>query len=62
MKAGHLLLSLGLSAYMLVAIRYEEDDLADLFGEDYRRYRSSVGMLIPRFRRRSRNSAARSPS
>jgi protein-S-isoprenylcysteine O-methyltransferase Ste14 len=62
MTAGHLLLSLGLSAYMLVAIRYEEDDLADLFGEDYRRYRSSVGMLMPRFRRRSRNSAARSPS
>jgi protein-S-isoprenylcysteine O-methyltransferase Ste14 len=62
MTAGHLLLALGLSAYMLVAIRYEEHDLTNLFGEHYRHYRSGVGMLLPRFRRRSRNSAARSPS
>lgn len=63
MTAGHLLLALGLSAYMLVAIRYEEHDLTDLFGDDYRRYRSGVGGLFPRFRRRSpQDSAARSPS
>jgi protein-S-isoprenylcysteine O-methyltransferase Ste14 len=53
MTIGHLLLALALSIYMLVAIRYEEHDLTDLFGEDYRRYRSGVGMLVPRFRRRS---------
>jgi len=53
MTAGHLLLAAGLSIYMLVAIRYEEHDLTNLFGEDYRRYRSGVGMLVPRFRRRS---------
>jgi protein-S-isoprenylcysteine O-methyltransferase Ste14 len=53
MTAGHLLLALGLSIYMLIAIRYEERDLTGLFGEDYRRYRSGVGMLIPRFGRRS---------
>jgi protein-S-isoprenylcysteine O-methyltransferase Ste14 len=51
MTVGHLLLAVALSIYMLVAIRYEEHDLAGVFGEDYRRYRSSVGMLIPRFRR-----------
>ena len=51
MTVGHLLLAIGLSIYMLVAIRYEEHDLAGVFGDDYRRYRSSVGMLIPRFRR-----------
>jgi protein-S-isoprenylcysteine O-methyltransferase Ste14 len=51
MTAGHLLLAIGLSAYMLVAIRYEEHDLTGVFGDDYRRYRSGVGMLIPRFRR-----------
>ena len=53
MTAGHLLLALGLSAYMLIAIRYEEHDLTGVFGDEYRRYRSSVGMLVPRFRRRS---------
>jgi protein-S-isoprenylcysteine O-methyltransferase Ste14 len=53
MTAGHLLLALGVSVYMLIAIRYEERDLTDLFGDDYRRYRSGVGMLVPRFRRRS---------
>ena len=51
MTVGHLLLAIGLSAYMLLAIRYEEHDLTGLFGDDYRRYRSSVGMLLPRFRR-----------
>ena len=53
MTAGHLLLAVALSIYMLIAIRYEEHDLTDLFGEDYRRYRSGVGMLMPRFKRRS---------
>jgi protein-S-isoprenylcysteine O-methyltransferase Ste14 len=51
MTAGHLLLAAGVSVYMLIAIRYEERDLTNLFGEDYRRYRSGVGMLTPRFRR-----------
>ncbi|MEA3082114.1 MAG: methanethiol S-methyltransferase [Sphingomonadales bacterium] len=53
MTAGHLLLAGGLSIYMLIAIRYEERDLTGLFGDDYRRYRSSVGGLVPRFRRPS---------
>jgi protein-S-isoprenylcysteine O-methyltransferase Ste14 len=53
MTAGHLLLAAGVSVYMLIAIRYEERDLTDLFGQDYRTYRSGVGMLFPRFGRRS---------
>jgi len=53
MTAGHLLLALGMSVFMLIAIRYEERDLTHLFGEDYRRYRAGVGGLVPRFRRQS---------
>ena len=53
MSYGHLLLALGMSAYMLIAIRYEERDLITLFGERYERYRGEVGMLLPRFGRGS---------
>jgi protein-S-isoprenylcysteine O-methyltransferase Ste14 len=52
MSYGHLLLALGMSGYMLIAIRYEERDLVGLFGADYDDYRHSVGMLAPRFSRR----------
>ena len=57
MTAGHLLLALGMSIYILIALRHEERDLTDLFGDDYRRYRSGVGMLIPRFGGRRRHPA-----
>lgn len=53
MSYGHLLLAVGMSAYMLIAIRHEERDLVGLFGEDYEQYRQRVGMLTPRMRRRS---------
>jgi protein-S-isoprenylcysteine O-methyltransferase Ste14 len=53
MTAGHFLLAAGVSVYMLIAIRYEEHDLVGLFGKDYEKYREEVGMLTPRFRRRS---------
>ena len=53
MTAGHLLLAAGMSAYILVAIRYEERDLVSMLGKDYEDYRAEVGMLTPRFRRRS---------
>ena len=51
MTAGHLLLALGMSAYILVALRYEERDLVGLFGDDYENYRGRVGMLVPKFGR-----------
>jgi protein-S-isoprenylcysteine O-methyltransferase Ste14 len=52
MTYGHLLLALGMSAYMLIAIRYEERDLVGLFGSDYDDYRQQVGMLTPKLSRR----------
>jgi protein-S-isoprenylcysteine O-methyltransferase Ste14 len=51
MTVGHLLLAIGMSIYMLVAIRYEERDLVRLFGSEYETYRDEVGKLVPRFRR-----------
>ena len=53
MTAGHLLLAAGMSGYMLIAIRYEERDLIAFHGRDYEDYRGRVGMLLPRFRRRT---------
>ncbi|HEX6217983.1 MAG TPA: isoprenylcysteine carboxylmethyltransferase family protein [Sphingomicrobium sp.] len=50
MTTGHLLLAVGMSVYMLIAIRYEERDLVALFGKDYEDYQGRVGMLTPRLR------------
>lgn len=58
MSYGHLLLAIGMSVFMLIAIRYEERDLVGLFGEDYELYRRDVGMLIPGVGRRKRTPAA----
>jgi methanethiol S-methyltransferase len=53
MTVGHLLLAAGMSAYMLIAIRYEERDLVAFHGRDYEDYRGRVGMLLPRLRGRT---------
>lgn len=52
MTLGHALFALGMTTYILVAIRHEERDLVALFGTDYEAYRGRVGMLSPRLRRR----------
>jgi protein-S-isoprenylcysteine O-methyltransferase Ste14 len=49
MTLGHLMLAVGMTAYILIAIRYEERDLAQILGDDYVQYREKVPMLIPRF-------------
>ncbi|MDY6943609.1 MAG: NnrU family protein [Pseudomonadota bacterium] len=48
LTAGHLLLALGLTVYIVIGIQYEERDLMRTLGEDYRTYRESTPMLLPR--------------
>ena len=47
MTVGHLLFAAVTTAYIFVGIFLEEHDLVALFGDEYRRYRARVGMLIP---------------
>ena len=50
MTAGRALFALGLTAYILIGIAFEERDLLRVFGERYHTYREQVGMLFPRRR------------
>jgi protein-S-isoprenylcysteine O-methyltransferase Ste14 len=47
MTVGHLLFAAVTTAYIFVGIFLKEHDLVGMFGEDYKRYRQRVGMLLP---------------
>jgi methanethiol S-methyltransferase len=48
MTVGHILFAGALTAYMLIAVRFEERDLVGVYGEQYAAYRRQVPGFIPR--------------
>jgi protein-S-isoprenylcysteine O-methyltransferase Ste14 len=50
MTVGHLLMAIGTTGYILVAIVFEERDLGDMLGSEYRAYRERTPMFVPRLK------------
>jgi protein-S-isoprenylcysteine O-methyltransferase Ste14 len=59
MTYGHLLMAVVTTAYILVAIVFEERDLLQLLGADYRAWRASTPMFVPF---KGRPSVGRTPA
>jgi protein-S-isoprenylcysteine O-methyltransferase Ste14 len=49
MSTGHLIFAIMTTAYILVAIQFEERDLVAVFGKTYEDYQKRVSMIVPWF-------------
>lgn len=58
MTFAHLLFSVATTAYILLAIKFEERDLVREFGDTYEEYRRTVPALVPSPRRRAAEKSA----
>ncbi len=58
MTVAHLVFSLICTAYILIAIRFEESDLVDELGDEYKNYQKDVPMIIPSFKPNNKNKLA----
>jgi len=47
MTLGHLVFAIATTAFILIAIQFEEHDMVTLFGDAYRRYQRRVSMIVP---------------
>ena len=58
MTSAHLLFSIATTAYILLAIQFEERDLVREYGNAYEAYKQEVPMLVPSLRKRGSKESA----
>jgi protein-S-isoprenylcysteine O-methyltransferase Ste14 len=47
MTIAHLVFAIATTAYIFLAIQFEEKDLIDAYGDDYKHYKQNVPMIVP---------------
>lgn len=48
MTVGHLVFAIATTAYIFIALQFEERYLVNLFGVKYKQYQQKVGMVFPK--------------